>query len=246
MKSDILLVAATRNEISDLLNISKINSEVVSCSNKTIIGANLNNINYDLLITDPSVINTAHALTVALEKNKPRIIIQAGIAGIFKKSKLNIGDIAIASEARYIHTGVESSSYYATPDMLPFNLIDKAPLSKSGAYTPDSNYADKANQILLKSDFSDDYSILKGTIITVSTITTTQKTTDHIYNTYSPLMEAMEGAASAHVASLYDIPFLEIRSGSNFVGERDKKKWDIPLASKRISRACGAIIENIL
>ncbi len=246
MESDILLVVATRNEISGLLKISKINSEVVSCSNKTIICADLNNISYDLIITGPSVINTAHALTVAIEKNKPKIILQAGIAGIFKESKLNIGDIAIASEARYIHTGVESPSYYATPDMLPFDLIDKTPSSKSGVYTLDSNYADKANQILLKSDFSKNHSILKGPIITVSTITSTQKTTDHIYNTYSPLMEAMEGAASAHVASLYDIPFLEIRSGSNFVGERDKKKWDIPLASKRISRACSAIIENIL
>jgi futalosine hydrolase len=35
----------------------------------------------------------------------------------------------------------------------------------------------------------------------------------------------MEGAALAHVATLYDVPFLEIRAISNAVEDRDFTRW---------------------
>ncbi|MCK5543509.1 MAG: futalosine hydrolase [Desulfobacterales bacterium] len=245
MKSDILLISATKKEISELLKISEIKSETTSASNKTIVSAKLNKTCYDLLITGPSIINAAHALTIVLEKNRPKIIIQAGYAGIFKESNLLTGDIVIATEERYIHTGVESSSNNITPDDLPFELIDKTPSTKSGIYYFSKKYTDQAYQILTKSNLAKECSISKGLVITVSTITSTQKTTTHLYKAFSPLMEAMEGAALAHVASLYKVLFLEIRSGSNYVGERDKKKWNTSLASKNISKACALIIENL-
>ena len=246
MKSDILLVSATKNEISELLKISEIKSEISTASNITIISAKLNKTFYDLIITGPSVINTAHALTIALEQNKPQIIIQVGYAGVFKGSDLCIGDIAIATQEKYIHTGVEAASNYATPDALPFELIDNTPSTKSGTYYFNKKHTDHAHEILINSDLAIECTISMGLIITVSTITSTQKTATHLYKSLSPLMEAMEGAASAHVASLYNIPFLEIRSGSNYVSERDKKKWDTILASKRISLACASIIEKII
>ncbi len=246
MKSDILLVSATKNEISELLKISEINSEISTASNITIISAKLNKTFYDLVITGPSVINTAHALTIAIEQNKPQIIIQIGYAGVFKGSDLSIGDVAIATQEKYISTGVEAASNYATPDALPFELINNTPSTKSGTYYFDKKYTDHAHKILINSDLATECTISKGLIITVSTITSTLKTETLLYKSFSPLMEAMEGAAAAHVASLYNIPFLEIRSGSNYVGERDKKKWETILASKRISLACAPIIEKII
>ncbi len=246
MESDILLVSATKKEVSDLLKASIIQSETLTASNIKILTATINQTCFDLLITGPSVINTAHALTVALEQNRPKIILQAGYAGVFKESTLQIGDLTIATEERYIHAGVESSSNYMTPDDLPFELIDKTPSTKSGSYSLNNKYTDRAFQILSKNNLQKKDSIYKGCILTVSTITSTHKTSDQLFKNFSPLMEAMEGAASAHVASLYNIPFLEIRSGSNFVGERDKSKWDTSLASKNLSKACTRIIENIL
>ncbi len=55
-------------------------------------------------------------------------------------------------------------------------------------------------------------------------------------------MEAMEGAASAHIAQLYGISFIEVRSASNVVGERDKLKWDIKRAAKQIPIICNAVL----
>jgi futalosine hydrolase len=40
-------------------------------------------------------------------------------------------------------------------------------------------------------------------------------------------IESMEGAALHYVALLENIPFLQIRSLSNFAGERDKSKWEM-------------------
>ena len=134
MKSDILLISATKKEISELLKISEIKSETTSASNKTIVSAKLNKTCYDLLITGPSIINAAHALTIALTKSRPKIIIQAGYAGLFKKSNPLTGDIVIATEERYIHSGIENSINYINPDDLPFELIDQVPSTKSGIY----------------------------------------------------------------------------------------------------------------
>lgn len=246
MESDILLVSATKKEVSELLKISETKSETLTTSGKTHIKTKINKTWYDLLITGPSVINAAHALTIVIEQSRPKIIIQAGYAGIFKKSNLQIGDLAIATEEKYIHTGIESPSNYPAPDDLPFELIDKIPSTKSGIYPLNNKYTDQAYQILSKSNLRKQCSIAPGCVLTVSTITSTQKTADYLSKTFSPLMEAMEGAAAAHIATLYNIPFLEIRSGSNFVGERDKTKWDTSLASKNLSKACALIIENIL
>ena len=46
----------------------------------------------------------------------------------------------------------------------------------------------------------------------------------------------MEGAAIAQVCTIYKIPMLEIRGISNIVGERDKRKWNLGLASENCQK----------
>jgi futalosine hydrolase len=55
-------------------------------------------------------------------------------------------------------------------------------------------------------------------------------------------MEQMEGSAAAHIAIIYNIPFIEIRSASNFVGKRDVDSWNPDLAFKN---ACNAVYKFI-
>ena len=54
----------------------------------------------------------------------------------------------------------------------------------------------------------------------------------------------MEGAGAAHVALLYDLPFLEIRAVSNLVGDRDKRRWDLPLSFKHSTQAVQWYLAN--
>ncbi len=46
-------------------------------------------------------------------------------------------------------------------------------------------------------------------------------------DTFNPVTESMEGAALHYVCLMEKIPFLQIRSISNYIGERNKKKWDM-------------------
>ena len=46
-------------------------------------------------------------------------------------------------------------------------------------------------------------------------------------NKFLPVIESMEGAALHYVCLMEKIPFLQIRSISNYIGERDKKKWNM-------------------
>jgi len=46
----------------------------------------------------------------------------------------------------------------------------------------------------------------------------------------------MEGAAVAHICSMYGIPVIEIRGISNIIEDRDMKKWNIPLAYRIVIR----------
>jgi futalosine hydrolase len=57
-------------------------------------------------------------------------------------------------------------------------------------------------------------------------------------------MESMEGAAAFHVAALYDVPIIEIRAASNFVGDRDKDRWDFAVACERVRQICETVIAH--
>lgn len=238
--------------------------------------ANFGKTNFHVVVTGPGVVNTAHGLTVYLERHKvnnktlypqnhidnykPFVIIQTGIAGFFEGSGLTMGDVVIATSETYIHTGVRRVSAHNNSadncpsfyphDPLPFYLLANHPMSRQGRFEFDAVMVEKAYSIIEKRVQTekniterDQYRVSKGDFITVSAITATSEHANTLFKAFdSPCMEAMEGAASAHIAALYNIPFLEIRSASNPVGVRDKKRWDIPLACHRASLAIESLL----
>ena len=86
--------------------------------------------------------------------------------------------------------------------------------------------------------------VFKGAFITVATVTASAARARRLHRHCGALLENMEGAGSAHVAALYAIPFLEIRAVSNRVGDRDKRRWDLPLAFRRCARAVRLYLED--
>ena len=50
-------------------------------------------------------------------------------------------------------------------------------------------------------------------------------------------VETMEGAAFFETCLRHGVPFAEIRAVSNFTGERDHARWDIPLALRHLEVA---------
>lgn len=233
-------------EIAPLLKLAESRSESLYESGRTIIDAEYMQKKFKILITEPGIVNTAQALTEEIIRNRPAIVIQTGIAGIFKETGLKIGDIAIADSEQYIHAGIEAGGSYRNLnlDPLPFDLISGSSPTRKGIFPVDSRRSQICFKILQNYFSMKKIQVDRGLFITVSTITGSKSTAEALFSIFSPCMESMEGAASAHVAALYKIPFIEIRAASNYVGQRNKSKWDIPLAAERASLAVALLIEK--
>ncbi len=62
---------------------------------------------------------------------------------------------------------------------------------------------------------------------------------------FSPDVESMEGAAFAYVCDQIKLDYIQLRSISNRVEERNKNNWNIPLAIKNLNQTLIEIIESI-
>ena len=57
-------------------------------------------------------------------------------------------------------------------------------------------------------------------------------------------IESMEGAALHYVCLQENIPFLQIRSVSNYIGERDKTKWKLKEAIENLNSELISLING--
>lgn len=234
---EILILCATEFEAARFLDQHECLEKQKTRSSLTLYSGVSSQTKFDCMISGPGVFNMTHALTVYLEQKIPDLILQTGIAGVFASSGLDIGDIALADQELYAHIGVGRDPLGNSP--LPFDLIENQPLTRQGIYVFDQELVDRYHRL-----FMEKYRIARGSFLTVSSITDSPSRADEIFTSFSPVMEAMEGAAAVHVATLYQVPILEIRAASNFVGERDRKKWDFPLACEQVRRICETIISQ--
>jgi len=239
MNPDFLILSATLPEVSYFLDMYPPERKQVTRTGCTLFSGTAEATGFDLLVTGPGVFNTAHALSAYLEHYEPRLIIDTGVAGVFVQAGGSIGDIGFAVQDRYIHAGVRTERICNGP--LPFDLVAGNFVTRQGLYEFDGVMVEKCRKILCSDPETGKNSVLFGGFVTVCAITSSCEQAQEIYNAFSPVMEAMEGAAAAHVAMLYNIPVIEVRAGSNFTGERAGEKWDIRLAAERVARACAAL-----
>ncbi len=199
-----------------------------------------------IMETGPGIANTVQAVTAAVEQERPGLIIQIGCAGVFRKTGLGIGDIGVASEEIDVHLGVEPETETDPPEPLPFPVFSTTEGGYRERYPLNPEFFLTAADILQRSTRRNDAGIILGPFITVSTVTATDRRAERLFRQYgAPCMETMEGAGAAFAALIYHIPFLEIRSASNFVGERRRDSWDIPLACRRSSEAAVSVLKGL-
>ena len=239
MHPDLLILCATDHEMAPFLAQFPKDHSRTTRTGVRILEGQIEKASYQLVLTGPGVFNTGHALTVLLEKEKPVMILQTGIAGVFNGTGLGIGDVAVADQEQYVHTGVGDAGVEKKP--LPFDLVRGMSSTRQGGYEIDKSLSQSCFECLVQEFSNGDVKVGKANIITVSTITATSGYANDIFKVCNPVMEAMEGAAAAHIAALYKIPFVEVRAASNKVGQRDKSKWDIPQAAGRIPGICRAV-----
>ncbi|HJS53967.1 MAG TPA: hypothetical protein VJ765_05465, partial [Chitinophagaceae bacterium] len=62
---------------------------------------------------------------------------------------------------------------------------------------------------------------------------------------FDPVTESMEGAALHYVCLMEKTPFVQIRSISNYIGERNKQKWNMMDSIINLNKALTTIITSL-
>lgn len=214
-----LLAAATAAEISPFLSYYK------NTSNELAAGLQV-----DVLITGVGLVASMYSILKQIHTRKPAIIIQAGIAGCFDKA-IPLGSVlAIKQEAVGDQFVLEQGKMKSLFD-LGFISKDQFPFSKGWLV----NNSEVLKKLKLK----------KVTGITVNEITTSPQKISLYQNNFNPVTESLEGAALHYICLMEKTPFLQIRAISNYIGERNKKKWDLANSIDNLNKELIRLLKKL-
>lgn len=198
-------------------------------------------------------VNTAAALTLALTRHEPAVILQFGVGGAYVRSGLGIGDLAIATEECYGDTGVLTPEGWIDLEGMGFPMLPARTDSSGRTLTaPLHNRIplDAARIAMVRKTLESGleketaHKIEAGPFVTVQQCSGVQAVGDTMAARYGGTCENMEGAAAAHVAVANGIPFVEIRGISNRVVDRNRSQWDLSLAVRRCQQAVELIVKH--
>ena len=185
----------------------------------------------DILITGIGMMSTTFLLTKRISVKKPDFIFQAGVAGCLNE-KFPLTKIVLVENENIGDLGVEENGVFKT--LFDLKLLDKNS-------SPWLNGKLSNNVELLKST---GLTVADG--VTVNEITTDKERVAYYKSKLNASVESMEGAALHYVALQEKIPFLQMRSLSNFVGERDKSKWVMDIAIANLNIELKRILTKFL
>ena len=183
------------------------------------------------LYTGVGMLSSAVRLTQHVFQHKPDLMIQAGIAGCFDNNRIP-GSVVVVEKEYLGDTGVWERGEWK--DLFDMNLIKNGeqPFANKSLY---NDQIDKWNALRLP----------KVTGVTVNEITTSEERKRVLKEKYKADIESMEGASLHYVCNLFSVPFIQVRSVSNEVGERNKAKWKMKEAIDNVNEAVRKLIDSI-
>lgn len=186
--------------------------------------------NVEVLITGVGLMTATYALTKAVALRRPDLIIQAGIAGTFDESQILGTVVAVRSET-VADLGVQEGNVF-------LSLFDLKLLNENNHPWTHGKLTN-TNSLISSCRLP----VVDG--ITVNEISTNKERIEHYQKTFNASVEGMEGAALHYVGLMENIPFLQLRSLSNFVGERDKAKWKMKEAIVRLNTELQRLLKSL-
>ena len=223
---NILLVSATPFEIRPLqewLN-AKFTAQEEGIFQK-------NGLTVRLLVTGIGLTATAWNLGRRLALHPPDLALNVGIAGAFDRS-LQLGDVVHVTSERFGDLGVEEADGRFT-DLFELALLEPTdpPFVNGLLYNPDA-----AQYRFLPP--------VRG--LTVNKVHGNQASIHAIQQKYPDAqVESMEGAAFFYACLQSGIPFLQIRSISNYVEPRNRAGWQLGLAIEALNTTVVEMIHGL-
>jgi len=212
---DILLIAATAKEIEPFFEYYR-NTKKPQ--------------NIDILITGIGLTATTYRLLKQLQLKRPDLVIQAGVAGCFDK-KIPLGTVVAVKKETIADQSVIELKKLKTLFDLQLIPHDQFPFKKG--------WLENNNEALKK------LKLKKVNAISVNEITTSRQRVRFYEESFKPAIESMEGAALHYTCLMEKIPFLQLRSISNHIAERDKTKWDMKRSIVNLNKELIHLIETI-
>jgi len=215
----LLIVSATSLEIKPLLSVlSKgrvLQNHVTRYSYK--------HFQVDILITGVGMVPTAVFTSMALSKYNYDAVINAGICGSFSLD-IPIGQVLNITTDCLPETGAEDGEHFLS--IIDLKLLDQDEFPFSGGKLVNDSVFESA--------------LINGLLITTGVTVNTVHGNAHNIKAFTqrhPVdIESMEGAAFMFSCKMLKARFIQIRSVSNYIEDRDISKWDIPMAVQNLNR----------
>jgi futalosine hydrolase len=179
----------------------------------------------EILITGVGAPACMYALTKKLWQQQYDLVIQAGIAGTFK-NQFALGETFAIKTDLFADLGIqEGNNFYSLFDG-GFLMPDAMPYTNAQLINTTENY----------------FGLKIANAITINTVSDSLPQTELYKKKYNADIESMEGAAFHYACIQENITFLQIRSISNFVGERVKTNWKMKESIKSLNENLIRII----
>jgi futalosine hydrolase len=164
------------------------------------------------------------------------LVVNLGIAGSYDLEAFPIGSAAVISREHFADLGFGSEEGFS--DLFQYGILEKDdfPYTK-GALARQLLPYPHIEKVLEKYG--------AGAGATVQCVTGTQARCNEIVAMYDPQIESMEGAGVYYAALMEKVPFFELRTVSNAVGERDTSKWESKAALDTLEECCREIFSVI-
>lgn len=225
----ILIVTATLAEIRSLVERN---------TPETVIPAHLfrfrmGSLDVHLLVTGVGMVSTAFFLGKQLSSDDYDLAFNAGICGTYDQA-IPLGTVMHITQERLPEEGVVEEGVFRSFFDLGLIPANQAPFEEGilvNRLAPELPALVKLKQ---------------GSGNTIHTLLTNSGSIERLLKVSPADVESMEGAAFLFGCLNEKLPCAALRAVSNVVGERDKAKWDIPLALKNLDQTLTEILEELM
>lgn len=184
----------------------------------------------DVLLTGVGMPIALYHLQKKITENRYNLVIQVGLAGAFT-TKFELGETVFVNQDTFGDLGIEEKELF-TP-------IFETDLFNKNEFPFENGWLVNKNKILQQSTLE----VVKA--VTINKVTDKSSVKQQLIDSFNPDIETMEGAALHYVCLHQNIPFIQLRAISNYVGERDKTKWKIDLAISNLHNELIKLLKQL-
>ncbi|GJM17933.1 MAG: futalosine hydrolase [Phycisphaeraceae bacterium] len=185
------------------------------------------NCGFDLAITGVGKANAAGAIVRCADRRRHRGVLNVGVCGSMD-ADVPVGACVVGTESVYADEGIVESGGYRGLHEMGFPVLE----GSDGSFPADPGWLESLEQV----------ADAAGPIATVSTCSGTDGAAAAVRGRTGAIAEAMEGAAIAQTLErVGGFRFAELRTVSNFTGDRGSQAWDLDGAFARLREVLGRL-----